>query len=462
MPSTNNKKNRKLRKSHYNAKLAKKNERSVSELVEAADHALLTEDAMKAISLYTAALHRQQQHVAAAEKEKEQIVPSITVSEILEKRANAFISISNQKDALSDFKSALSILPDHRGTDRADADVLDMLEHKAGLYLYIGQLSEGKEALDFYQKGIDCLQQALPGREHLASVNGATKMKIDGDEEHVDDGVSRGNDPVKALIETRKQLSQACCSVADLFLTDLCFEDIAEQECESYIQQALNLKDFDGHPFVDALQTAANLRLSQKRGKDAIEYILAAFEHLRLGCEALSALVGLREKQNPDEADELVDHDAVQNLPGFEFRCQTAKLLLECNEILKKIPDNIQTEASRKTQQKCCLDAAIDVLGSLLAENDEVIEIWILIGEAFAAMDPPNQEEAAHYWERAKIMLESTQQSLDEQVAEAVNEDQEQELQLQLDEVTCQLEDVAAKLENMIPDGERGVESMEE
>jgi tetratricopeptide (TPR) repeat protein len=356
-----------------------KGKKSVEDLISAADQALMTQDASYAIKLYTAALELGE-----------------STSKVYEKRADAKLSVSDQVGALEDYTAALSTID------------TDELERKADLYLYIGQLCGEKDALDAYQKGIDCLTKGIADEE------------------------------------IQNKLVQAYCNVAELYLTDLCFEENAEQECESYIGLALTKwTDEDGEPMVDALQTAANVRLSQKRGTEALALVLRAFEKMRAGCEALASLVGLRETSNADEeeASELLELDSVQNLPGFEFRCQTAKLLLECNAIQQQT-DNL------------CVNAAIDVLGSLLAENDDVIEIWFLTGDAFAAMNPPNHEIASHYWERTKEMLTATQQSLEQQIAEADDDEEEDEMQQQLDEVTCQLEDVVTKLEQVVNDEE--------
>jgi lipopolysaccharide biosynthesis regulator YciM len=98
-------------------------------------------------------------------------------------------------------------------------------------------------------------------------------------------------------------------------------------------------------------------------------------------------------------------------------------------------------------RRKQCAQCAVHVLGSVLAENDEVIEVWLLAGEAFAALE--NYESAVYYWERAREMLTSVQQSLEMQVAEAEEEEEENFLQQQLDEVIVQIEDVSAKLEEL-------------
>jgi hypothetical protein len=139
---------------------------------------------------------------------------------------------------------------------------------------------------------------------------------------------------------------------------------LAENQCKHYLEKALQLKDVDGEPMVDALQSMASLRISQDQDQrpEAVSYILRAYEKQRVGSEALAALVGLddrgmqqktggsssscsndcndttvlQEDQEDEHAKELVEVDAANNLPEFEFRCQTAKILLECTDLLSK------------------------------------------------------------------------------------------------------------------------------
>jgi hypothetical protein len=71
------------------------------------------------------------------------------------------------------------------------------------------------------------------------------------------------------------KLSGAYCAMAELYLTDLWYEDNAENECKLILEKALQIKDGDGEPLVDALQTMASLRLSQesRRADEAVPYI---------------------------------------------------------------------------------------------------------------------------------------------------------------------------------------------
>jgi len=506
--SSNNKKKKKNRQ----GKDAAVHQHRHEELIRAADHALLAEDAGQAMRMYTAAAaaiekqQKQRSRDGDSDDGGEDVCAAALVS-VLEKRAQAKLSLSDQGGALNDYRKALILLeqrhpsplssppattaaattsetssPTASATDEDDADLLDQ---KAGLCLYVGQLSEGGDALEAYKRGIAYLQGALSQRrrqQHQQQQGSddirpaiSPDQEVTTDEEMIvdDDGeVSNriNNDNTdetpltteSAVRETRRKLAEAYCTVAELFLTDLCYEENAEQECESYVTQALQITDCAGveqqEPIVDALQAAANLRLSQKRGPEAVEYALRAYDAMKVGCGALATLVGMQSDGGDDgnngdnapgvaantgRANELQELDSVQNLPGFEFRCQTAKVLLECAATVAGGED------PRRNQ---CVQGAVQVLASLLAENDEVVEIWYLMGEAFTAMHPPqdkNRELAVYYFQRCKEMLGSVQESLEQEVGEAVDEDEEDAAQRQLDEVMCQLDDVNAKLDEL-------------
>jgi hypothetical protein len=349
--------------------------------------------------------------------------------------------------------------------------------------MYIGQLSEGKEALSSYQRGIECLQKAVTCRKSVAeqapSASAvATSADIMDTKDEEDDN-HENLSPQDLLQETKRQLATAFCTTGELFLTDLCFEEHAEQQCESYVQQALQLTDHSNNnePTVDALQTVTSLRLSQRRGLEAVDFILRAYDQMKLGCQALSSIVGLREidqQLQGSGAVELLNLVEVQNLPGFEVRCQIAKLLLECANILKeqledvgdgKVSTTVDPKLHQyRQQQDQCASSAVDVLGSLLAENDEVVEIWSLVGDAFDlkcnhATDNGDDcnlraKLSCQYWERAVEMLESVQESLTAEQQQASDQNEEDEIQQQLDEVVCQLEDIRTKLEKVQTDPE--------
>ena len=72
-------------------------------------------------------------------------------------------------------------------------------------YLYMAQLHEGREALGHYEKGLELL------RRQLADGGAGTK---------------------EAEAALRQRVCMAYCSIGELFLTDLCFDQDAETRCQ--------------------------------------------------------------------------------------------------------------------------------------------------------------------------------------------------------------------------------------
>ncbi len=227
----------------------------------------------------------------------------------------------------------------------------------------------------------------------------------------------------------------------------MCFEPDAETLCENALKAAISLDTPEFPP--DAVQTLANLRLSQNRGSDAVSFILDSYNRMKLGCEALADLVGLgkdNEMKEVEQAKELDENSlkAVNSLPGFEFRCQTAKILLECASFLKNSVDNNEVISSCHDKYIFCVEASIQVLGSLLAGNDEVIEIWFLLGCAFSQSSPPNTEAAIYYWKTALDMLQKVKSELEE-----CDEMEDEGLTDQLDDINTQIQDIDTKLKSI-------------
>jgi hypothetical protein len=246
----------------------------------------------------------------------------------------------------------------------------------------------------------------------------------------------------------RRQLCGAYCSVSELYMTDLCFDQNAEQNCESALNAALELDDKSSP---DVVQAMANLRLSQNRGFEAVSYILESYARVKVGCEAMADLVGLSADDDEDgmesevagenAAKELKGEalEAANSLPGFEFRCQMSKLLLECGTILEDISEDAE---KRTEQKKFCIEAAIQVLGSLLAENDEVIEIWFLLGCAFTSTEPKNVDSAKHYFENSLEMLQKVKKGLEQEMPS-------EEISASLADVTQKISDVQQRLDSL-------------
>lgn len=403
---------KKKKKSSSKKKSSKKAEPKtvdVNQVIADGDAAMEALEMDRALSLYSAASAILKGHVQLQVPEANPLL----LARVLLKLGEVKITLEDSDGARQDFEFATSLLQD-------DNDSLETHEIRAGLCLYLGQLSSEKEALEAFRKGIEELKACIRLRET------ADEDSMDT----ADDAKSRQ----ESLQDTRRQLSNAYCTVAELFLTDLCFEDNAEQECEVAVVEAVKIQE-NGEPLVDSLQTMASLRLSQGRGQEAAKYMLQVYSQVKSGCEALSALVGLKKNDTEDEqqAVELTDVDAANNLPDFDFRCQTAKLLMECAVAIKS--DSCNTSSEQVVE---CSDAAIQVLASLLAENDEVIEVWYLMGCAFAASSPPDTDMAAQYWGRALELLTRVKGHM-----ELISDEEGlQEITVQIDEVHKRLKEI--------------------
>ncbi|KAG7337582.1 hypothetical protein IV203_019839 [Nitzschia inconspicua] len=457
--------NKKLRRQHRKEVLSSKKNRkstqkSVDEWLQSAANHMATLDIEAAYHAYNNAhmeLVQQQQAPSSSitTTQQEQML------HVLEKMGEIQVSLNDPDQARQHFLHALQLLEAQQKPSS-----WCMLESHANLCLYIGQLSIEQQALEAYLKGVSslekCIQLVESNTDSVLPPTDST-MLMDGQ------ATSEGQPSKKETLQQLKQkLSGAYCNVADLYLTDLCDEDTAESDCENYLEKALQLKDNDGEPMVDALQTMANLRLSQHEDRrlDAVDFILRAYEKQRVGSEALASLVGLKDggkrlrpsddaamqdhedEEEAEQADELLEVEEANNLPEFEFRCQTAKILLECADLLSKKRRSNENPSAVTIQETQCIDAAISVLGSLLAQNDEVVEIWYLTGCAFAAKDPPLADTALFYLQRAQTMLTDIRKGLSQelQFAEEIErEELEQELELNEE----QMNDVMAKLTEM-------------
>ena len=412
---------------------------SLEELTEAAGVAFANQELDTALALYSSALDVQSKLLEASELSRRNEVIDQRVS-LLEKRAEAKTAIGDPDGAREDYQEALNL---HKSTESLQSDP-SWYERSASLHLYIGQTSSGKEAIAAYEEALSILGTCIEQCQKMSDKN--------------------------AIEEITRQLAGVCCNAAEVYLTDLCEEPDAEGQCEKWVQKALSYQisssDTPGktQPTVDALQLLANLRISQCRAPEAIAPILEAFEQIQTPCHSLAQLVDIDpncqdDMEMQDRAKELTHVDAVQALPGFEFRCQMAKIMLEAAAV-----SDTADEAARES----CRQAAITVLGSLMAENDEVIEVWALLGDAHAAIG--SKEEASSYWQSALEMLGHLKRSIEDdmQMENSMDDEdpgadeREDEMQQQLEDVMCQMEDLQRKTSEIEPSASNEVEPMQE
>ncbi|XP_040901326.1 probable assembly chaperone of rpl4 isoform X2 [Toxotes jaculatrix] len=191
-------------------------------------------------------------------------------------------------------------------------------------YMYLGQIHTGQEAVDYYTRGIQILLSALDKQAQTTAQAGAAA--------HPDE------DPE---LPTAKDVSVAYCSIAEIYLTDLCMEEGASDKCKEFIERALQYH----HDNPEALQLMASYLFSTQRNQEGREYLLKSVA-LWLPAQKQSAASSSTEEGTQSE------------IPPYESRITTAKLLIESEEY----------------------EMAVDVLEGLLEEDDEVVQVWYLSG----------------------------------------------------------------------------------
>ncbi len=104
----------------------------------------------------------------------------------------------------------------------------------------------------------------------------------------------------EALVVLKKQIAKAHCSVAELYMTDLCYDEGAESLCERSIEAALRVEATS----LDAQQTLASLRLSQDRQLDASAIMTQVYQRVIAIRDAVSERTVMEEIAGaPDKVD---------------------------------------------------------------------------------------------------------------------------------------------------------------
>ena len=186
----------------------------------------------------------------------------------------------------------------------------------AEVWFSLAQLSVkgGQESINFYESGTQILRQ-----------------KIQNSPDEFDD-----------VEEWVPRLGDALCAMAEVYMTDLSWEEDAEQRCEALVTEAVAL--CPERPGV--LQTLANVRISQERDEEARSI-------LRTSMESWSGPLG---KKTVDG--EVVDAEDDGTLPEFATRISLVRLLMEVG---------MEREA-------------VQVCERLVSEDDESVEAWYLNG----------------------------------------------------------------------------------
>ncbi|XP_068592088.1 uncharacterized protein si:dkey-12j5.1 isoform X2 [Cebidichthys violaceus] len=191
-------------------------------------------------------------------------------------------------------------------------------------YMYLGQIHTGQESVNYYTKGIEVLLSTLDRQAQTTAQAGAAAPSDEDTE-----------------LPTAKDVCVAYCSMAEIYLTDLCMEEGAADKCREFIERALQYH----HDNPEALQLMASYLFSTERNQEGKEYLL-------------KSVGSWLPAQKQSVASFSAEEDMQNEIPPYESRVTTAKLLIESEEY----------------------EMAVDVLEGLLEEDDEVVQVWYLSG----------------------------------------------------------------------------------
>jgi tetratricopeptide (TPR) repeat protein len=206
-------------------------------------------------------------------------------------------------------------------------------------FMCLAQLSQGQEAADFYKKGIELIIAEFNRQQAELQSKPGTSTKLDrnnNEDDEEDDGQM-----IRPL-----DISTAYCSLAELYLTDLCMEDNAEQTCKTYLDKSL---EYDAkNP--ETLQLMASYWLSKEDLDQARANILASVD------------IWMPKYVEASESGPMVDPSQAITLT-YDTRINTARILTEVQDY----------------------DKASDVLEQLLDEDDEVVVVSFTLLFSFSS-----------------------------------------------------------------------------
>eukprot|EP00041_Stephanoeca_diplocostata_P025570 m.672339 g.672339 ORF g.672339 m.672339 type:complete len:380 (-) comp22776_c1_seq41:3597-4736(-) len=198
----------------------------------------------------------------------------------------------------------------------------------ASKYLYLAQLLQGQDSVAAYTGAIQVLQREI-------------------------ETAQRERDSAAETAAAR-EIAEAFCGIAELYMTDLCDEEVAQDTCVDCCERALQ---YDAQS-AQAMQTMASVSMSSSQPEAALSWIqqsLAVWHApTQMGAGGGSAAPSAATVDSGEGT------TALERVPPFEFRINTAKILMELGQH----------------------PVAMEVLGQLLREDAEVVEVWYLLALA--------------------------------------------------------------------------------
>ena len=145
---------------------------------------------------------------------------------------------------------------------------VDLMPEGGGArFMTLGQLSEGADALKLFERGLAAL------RAERAEAEGRSGER---------------SELQRQWLAATHALASGLCAAAEVYLTDACDEDRAEERCEALATEAVGLvSSLEEHAgLAEPYVTLASVRLSQQRPADAEPLLLSALDVFARSAEA--------------------------------------------------------------------------------------------------------------------------------------------------------------------------------
>ena len=227
-------------------------------------------------------------------------------------------------------------------------------------FMWLAQLSEdgGLDTIHWFEKGIACLKkqlETLSNTSEQSARDGMQEEDVEGDDTAVEDVEAETADTVK------EKLASALCGAAEVYMTDLSFEDDCEAKCEAFVNDAVQVAP--DSPSV--LQTLANVRISQDRVEEAKEALRKSMDSWWRDND------GDAEGNNggDDQEGQLY---TMEDVPDFPTRISLVRLLMEVD----------------------MCERAMKILQRLVREDDCSVEAWYLGGWCQHLLSSETQAES--------------------------------------------------------------------
>jgi len=183
-----------------------------------------------------------------------------TNSPLLDSVGEMWLFLGNPEKAINCFEQSIQIEPNSGYTK----------------FMYMGQLSEGLQAIQYYSKGIQLLMD-----QYNLIMRGVKEGELDS---------------------VKKEICTAYIAIAEIYMTDSCDEENAESECQRVLEEAVKIDSQSP----EVLQEFANFKISQTKNDEAVQLLQN------------SVNLWINEEEN--------------KRPSYEFRIDTTKLLIEVGQ----------------------------------------------------------------------------------------------------------------------------------